>query len=550
MVDFHVKLGAKYPFRANRMVQKLSSIFNKAIEMNWNHLNPAILVKLSLKKDCKNAMEQFCHKLENLSNLDWIDSITNNKDVNILKTAIDFFKDKNTLLSLLKSSFSKDKIHIATDNNKQDYLLNNIENNHIRMIYDVDRLTEGWDVLNLFDIVRLYETRDSKTIKEAQLIGRGARYCPFVVDDFDDKYRRKFDNDLNNELCSLEQMHYHCQNESKFIYELNQALIKEGIKDETRYEITMKVKEEFKTTDIYKIHKLYRNKAVKKERTLFSDDKIRQEYDLITEINLSSDRFVIKSESLLSGVDKNNDVLLKEGKNYIIKDINKNMISHIMDADNFFHFDNLKEKLPNIKTRNDFIDLIGNIQVSATKIDANIVGLILGEIKNRINNNFIEYEGTNFDIAESISKIIEDKTLYSSSEKDIINGESYKFLAQTNIKHTDQEKEFLQFINIKYENISVKTDYFWVIRNETMLPIFNFKDGQKMYPDFIILSKIKDNDEKRIQIFIEPKGEHLLTKQSEINKEKFLKDIKTLKDITLVKGISFFISWRNIIRNY
>ena len=75
-----------------------------------------------------------------------------------------------------------------------------------------------------------------------------------------------------------------------------------------------------------------------------------------------------------------------------------------------------------------------------------------------------------------------------------------------------------------------------------MLPIFNFKDGQKMYPDFIILSKIKDKDEKRIQIFIEPKGEHLLAKQSEINKEKFLKDIKTLKDITFVKGISFFNS--------
>ena len=41
-----------------------------------------------------------------------------------------------------------------------------------------DMLNEGWDVLNLFDIVRLYETRQSGrgkiapyTIKEAQLIG-------------------------------------------------------------------------------------------------------------------------------------------------------------------------------------------------------------------------------------------------------------------------------------------------------------------------------------------------------------------------------------------
>ena len=49
-------------------------------------------------------------------------------------------------------------------------------------------LYEEYDVLNLFDIVRCYTTRDSKagkpgktTIAEAQLIGRGAWYFPFVA---------------------------------------------------------------------------------------------------------------------------------------------------------------------------------------------------------------------------------------------------------------------------------------------------------------------------------------------------------------------------------
>jgi len=66
-------------------------------------------------------------------------------------------------------------------------------------------LNEGWDVLNLFDIVRLYETRDGKwtrddryipgttTLSEVQLIGRGARYYPFKLNKEDDKFRRKFD---------------------------------------------------------------------------------------------------------------------------------------------------------------------------------------------------------------------------------------------------------------------------------------------------------------------------------------------------------------------
>jgi type III restriction enzyme len=48
-----------------------------------------------------------------------------------------------------------------------------------------------------------------KTIGEAQLIGRGARYFPFQLDKTQDKYKRKFDEmlkmscELRNTLLSL-----------------------------------------------------------------------------------------------------------------------------------------------------------------------------------------------------------------------------------------------------------------------------------------------------------------------------------------------------------
>lgn len=68
-------------------------------------------------------------------------------------------------------------------------------------------LNEGWDVLNLYDIVRLYDTRDANggkpgktTMQEAQLIGRGARYMPFR-DPSDDSLpidKRKYDCDVAN----------------------------------------------------------------------------------------------------------------------------------------------------------------------------------------------------------------------------------------------------------------------------------------------------------------------------------------------------------------
>ena len=72
-------------------------------------------------------------------------------------------------------------------------IVNSLEdkNNEYRAVFAVDKLNEGWDVLNLFDIVRLYNTRDpdksgkvgKTTMSEAQLIGRGARYCPFKLKD-------------------------------------------------------------------------------------------------------------------------------------------------------------------------------------------------------------------------------------------------------------------------------------------------------------------------------------------------------------------------------
>jgi type III restriction enzyme len=83
------------------------------------------------------------------------------------------------------------------------------ENNPIRAVFAVQKLNEGWDVLNLFDIVRLYEDRDGKdgkpgktTLSEAQLIGRGARYYPFALEEGEDKFVRKYDDDISNDLKS------------------------------------------------------------------------------------------------------------------------------------------------------------------------------------------------------------------------------------------------------------------------------------------------------------------------------------------------------------
>ncbi len=172
------------------------------------------------------------------------------KSTGVLRNAFAFFTSNNIrfeqLCQELQQDFCPENL-LRMDGGQQisrqtQHAVNTLEasENNYRAIFAVDMLKEGWDVLNLFDIVRLYETRDGKakngvyipgktTISEAQLIGRGARYFPFTINDNCDKYRRKFDDDLENDLRILEQLYYHSAHDVKYIQEIQQVLDETGI---------------------------------------------------------------------------------------------------------------------------------------------------------------------------------------------------------------------------------------------------------------------------------------------------------------------------------
>ena len=110
-----------------------------------------------------------------------------------LKRAFDYILDERGMsaddFSLeLKEDFSQNRVvnvNKQKDLEQRQIELNSLEDrsNEIRVIFAVDKLNEGWDVLNLFDIVRLYDTRDGRnnkigktTMAEAQLIGRAMAF--------------------------------------------------------------------------------------------------------------------------------------------------------------------------------------------------------------------------------------------------------------------------------------------------------------------------------------------------------------------------------------
>ena len=61
----------------------------------------------------------------------------------------------------------------------------------------------------------------------------------------------------------------------------------------------------------------------------------------------------------------------------------------------------------------------------------------------------------------------------------------------------------------------------YLVRNERAAKIYSFDDGRRFEPDFVLFLQRGDGDEfERYQIFIEPKGTHLL--EHDDWKEKFL----------------------------
>lgn len=193
------------------------------------------------------------------------------------------------LANWVKQNYQKHNIIITnSENNKTktektdsetEKLLNNLEaaDNPIRAIFTVGRLTEGWDVLNLFDIVRLYEGQNgggsnkksgktaAATVSEKQLIGRGVRYFPFA---FEGKQpnKRKFDNDMQHELRILEELFYYTHDEqSRYITELKNELRKDGYlpeKDDDKVLTTFKLKSEFADNKDFRELLIWANKKI------------------------------------------------------------------------------------------------------------------------------------------------------------------------------------------------------------------------------------------------------------------------------------------------
>ena len=518
------------------------------------NLKPVILFKAqrTIEQSRKNK-EEF-HKL--------IDDLTaahvaniRRSDIPLVQRAFQFFDDNNIsdgqLVGRLKQEFQEDYcLSVNNKEEKENYqiLVNTLEDrdNRIRAIFAVQKLNEGWDVLNLFDIVRCYTTRDARagrpgktTVAEAQLIGRGARYFPFVTDDNPDPYRRKFDKNLTAELRVLEELHYHSINNSQYISEIRTALIDEGMLDERTVEKTLKLKSPFKETDFYKRGIIYINERVENR-----NESVRS----FADIGVSSNSYYYSlatgrgsSEAVLDDSAPVQQIVEAGRKNIWVKDIPFHIVRTAIVRNPFFAFKSLKTYFPHIKSVREFIEadeylggLLITLQGDERYLLSNETYLaamtgLLERIASESRQNATEYRGTESFEPSNINAIFTDKTLKLDKDSERADGDEqlvsdrewYVFNANYG---TSEEKDFVRTLDAQIGELKEKYDGIYLVRNERHFKIYNFDDGQGFEPDFVLFLREKNGNTLIRQIFIEPKGRYL--QKHEKWKKKFLKQIK------------------------
>ena len=516
-------------------------------------VKPVILLKSFRIEKSKEFYKEFINYMQTqFSSID-IDKFKK-EDNKIINKMYKFFEEENIksedLERALKSDFKKENLIFMNDDeidsSYKQIVVNDLENknNKYRMIFTVDKLTEGWDVLNLFDIVRLYENNNKEsnsTTKEAQLIGRGARYFPFEWNHPDDKYKRKFDSDLEHELRICETLYYHSKNNSTYIKELQKALQEQGFepKDKPR-EFEYKVKEEFTKKDIFENGKLFVNDYKEKSKDLIQS--------IPTNINL--DTSIDLSTSITKDINLMEDIIKKSNKNHSytntikVKEIDRRIVLKALRK-SMLTFNNIKTYLPNLKGMDEFIlddNYIGRFELTIstdTEEPTNIdlyKGLIKMFEKLSIQIKQIKYRtGTKEFIAKDLKAYVKDtprKKLKVDDEGEGISQNKVKgdykldlsdkewFVYNDNYG-TTEEKKFVAYFATKVEQLKQTYEEVYLIRNERNLHIYSFEDGARFEPDYILLLKRKDNSQvEQQQIFIEPKGAHLL--KPDKWKEEFL----------------------------
>ncbi|MBU4144986.1 MAG: type III deoxyribonuclease, partial [Candidatus Thermoplasmatota archaeon] len=542
----------------------LSQYRRKIAEKHKKFIKPVILLKSRTIDESTAIEDEFKKNIKSLKIEDMSKIKNNVEQKSVLDTAFRYFEENDitldNLVSEIKEEFHENKcisVNSKSESEEKQMLVNSLEDkdNEIRVVFAVGMLNEGWDVLNLFDIVRLYDTRDAKagkpgktTIAEAQLIGRGARYFPFTITDDQERFKRKYDDEPNNELKILEELYYHSAHNPRYIQELTTALVESGIMPPEKREIHLKVKDDFKKSDFWSDGLIFINEKKESDRIKIKDIS---DLDIDTLYKIGLRTGYVRDSTIFNG-EKKKDVEEKKSKIFKLNDFGNHILRKSLARLDFYKFDNMQKYFPKSKSASNFIEALKDVQAevttSITKLDTlnsddklEICTEVLKKLQNNIESGYTEYVGTKLFKAKKIKDFVEDKIINiavnDTSDKEIGIGmsETLKQDLRLDLKNKDwyvyeenygtsEEKYFVRFINDVIDRLRKKYTDIYLLRNQKIFQLYRFSDGKALEPDFVLF--LKEKKTKNIlyyQIFVEPKGSHLL--ETDHWKQKFLLEI-------------------------
>ena len=578
-----------------------------AIEVYDTYIKPVILFKSQKVADSNYAEQTFNQLIKNL-NANQVEKFINRQlhldaieDSQTLEKAYEYYisnLDKlHGIIQDIKREFSPIRIINANDSDRSNLLekgqyeaLNSLENpeNLYRVVFAVAKLTEGWDVLNLYDIVRISDPKTTSgnkksTTSEAQLIGRGARYNPFIIDG-KRSYTRRFEDDSAQSLL-LETIHYHTINEPQYLKNLVESLDSMNLptgRDGKNPLLDVKIKRLFKGSDAWKKGKIYYNETIKLEYDYYNGlDKYG--IDIKNDVN-------IKWKFTTKEVDYRSNELKDDYTNThnIPLVIDKRYFKKAMSRLTFYHFENLKRYIPLLKSREEFLEekwlnirkrtFFITVPKSMSDTDItpkeklDILENYLKDVSNNIRNGYRKEIGTNNFIGYPIKEYVSDykkRVLnFDTSNKSILQIQQkvsrfeFKedFFVYDSAIINQTEKQLIDQISLRVQELRKKYDEVYLIRmDENMhrespkgedLKLHQFNLGatvmryEGFQPDFILYLS---NAEFHVQIFIEPKGLGFVEKEQW--KEDLLLYINENEDNLLfedeinglkIKGLKFY----------
>ncbi|WP_152907412.1 plasmid recombination protein [Leuconostoc mesenteroides] len=519
-----------------------------ATQAGVRDFKPVILFKSNKIDVSKAARDQFLTLLDQLTTEDLAQFIAKQLQTtqsSTLRQAYTYYQtvDIGSLVRELQRDFQPLNTINVNDTSSNGILgdLNDLRNlntleepsNPFRAIFAVAKLSEGWDVLNLYDIVRIGEQpiTSTQTNSEAQLIGRGARYNPFVYEEAT-SFTRRFDHSTP-ELQILESLHYHTINDKKYIDNLTKSFeaMQLQVEDDKDFDIlTTTVKASFKRSDVYQYGKLYYNDV---------EDVPESEYNGLAKYGVPVAELPtvnIETATLeATAFDTQNVAGMNETRLVKIDDA---LVKKAMARNPFFRFNTMKKYMPTLNSISEFMygaQWLGQIkEIQATVSTGSdtvfsretqllVLEKYLAYIQRMLIMNYKRQRGTNKFIGLPIKDAVQDyqkrvPVNYSDTGvHELIQTYDYKkapWFVYNEAIVDKLERSLIELIQGYIEELQNQYKDVYLIRSDernTKLKLHEFAGDVSHYagflPDFVLYLA---NESYIYQIYIEPKGTQLL----------------------------------------